>query len=138
MLRIAEADERNQLTNPVLEVATAHAADFSVEAQGFSGGKELVEIGVLGQESHVSTAPVVPAVKPEDFGMALSRSDEAEENFQRRALTRSVWPEQAVNFALANSEVQVFHRNHPLAAQGHGINLRQVLNMDGRCVHSII
>jgi hypothetical protein len=53
------------------------------------------------------------AILPEDFCAAARWRYEAENNFQSRAFTGAIRPEQPIHLAWLDAKVEVLHRDNP-------------------------
>ena len=73
----------------------------------FSARQILVKVRALGQKTDRLATFDQIAVSPEDFGPATRGRDETEDDFQRGAFAGAIWPEQPVDLAGRNLQVQV-------------------------------
>ncbi len=115
---IGQADELEHFSDAISKAGAAQPAKFAVETQRLFAGEKFVEVGTLRQKSDRFAAGDLIAVPPEYLRAPACRRDEPENDFQRGALSGTVGPEQSIDLAGTDLEIQIPHRHDRAALKG--------------------
>lgn len=134
---VCKANGFKEMMSLVFEGGAGEAAEFSKKEECFQAGEVFVEVGILGQETHVFAAPDKGRVDPKDRGGACRGRHKAKQDFHGGAFAGPVGAQEAINLAWRNFQRQVFDSAHGVPAEGHTKVLGEVLDGNGRSAHGI-
>ena len=83
----------------ITQLFPTHAAEPTVKQKCLESGEMLVEIGVLGQKSHLLSAGYFGAVASKNVSVARVRSQQTQDNFHGGGFTGTIRADEAINLS---------------------------------------
>ena len=104
--------------------------------QRFLATEILVEVRILWQKTDRFPALNQATVTAENFRPTAAGGNEAEDDFEGRALSGAVGTKQPVNLTRFDAKIEIAHCDNRMSMKWNRENLGQSPNSDGRITHS--
>jgi hypothetical protein len=101
---VSQADLLQKLCHALGSLLRRNSGDPGVEVQELRPGEKVVEVGVLGKESHVLAELVLADVVAEDGGAPALGVDQTHQDLERGGLPGAIGADEAEDLALADAE----------------------------------
>lgn len=110
--RVCHTDTLQQTLRPRFALLPCKTVDFSSKDKIFKARHIRIEADVVREiaDDPLHADRISRAVRPGDVRLTRGRLREAQEHQRRRGLARAVRPQQSVDFAFADLQVQTVHR----------------------------
>src|SRR5690606_30776939 len=135
--RPAQADQVEEAGYPIRELAGGEAAEPPVEVEELTRREEVVEVGVLGQVAEASPGLAGGDGLDEAAGAPRGGRDQPDQHLDRRALTRAVRTEEAVDLPLPDGEVEILDGPHLPPPQAESEALGELLRDEYGLAHEV-